>query len=90
MDYHVMEAEGIRLLREKQQLKIPQEATFNEGRLRPSFADNVDIPLVGAPSESDYLKRTSYTLQEIQMDPVTFLVFLCFFLKESLYITYPV
>ncbi|MBM7601300.1 hypothetical protein JOC34_003721 [Virgibacillus halotolerans] len=34
--------------------------SIDEGRLKPPFAGNVDIPLAGAPAESDYLERTSY------------------------------
>ncbi|MBM7601534.1 hypothetical protein JOC34_003959 [Virgibacillus halotolerans] len=56
-----MVAEGSRLLREKQQLKIPQEAFF-------AFEEAEVLS-----AESDYLERTSYLIHKNQ---VVFLAFL--------------
>ena len=69
-----MEAEGSRLRREKQQVfmvgrvsAVPAEnpaGSIDEGRLKPPFVGNVDIPLAGAPAESDYLELTSYLMED--------------------------
>ena len=48
----MMEAEGSRLQREKQQLKIPQEAPF--------ASEEVEA----LPAESDYLERTSCLIED--------------------------